>query len=222
VQASACELFEREVLEHRPLLPELTEEEPLDVMASGSTPQLRELRLHNSTIWMWNRPVYDPAGGGHLRIELRALPSGPTVVDMLANAAFFVGLVHHYAHESWSDFDFSAAHNNFYRAAQSGLDATLSWAGAGDIAVQELLPELLPKAREGLRRAGVAEAEISIFLQPISERVAAGISGARWQREALVSFRRKCEGRRAMIEMVKKYHELSASGAALHTWPRLR
>ena len=96
----------------------------------ASVPALEELRLHQSTVWRWNRAIYDPAGGGHLRIEARALPAGPTVVDMLANAAFLLGLTLALAPDAdaWMrQVPFRQAHHNFYRAAQLGLRAELAW-----------------------------------------------------------------------------------------------
>jgi len=91
VRDGASELFEESVRLHEPVLPVLGAEHPLGRLGRGQVPALEELRLHQGTVWSWNRAVYDPAGGGHLRIEMRALPAGPTVVDMLANAAFLVG-----------------------------------------------------------------------------------------------------------------------------------
>ena len=92
IATGAMELLEESVRLHEPVLPVLGAERPLERLAAGRVPALDELRLHQSTVWRWNRAIYDPAGGGHLRIELRALPAGPTVVDMLANAAFLLGL----------------------------------------------------------------------------------------------------------------------------------
>ena len=91
VREGALELFCESVALHEPLLPVCGGENPRACARAGGIPRLDELRLHHGTVWKWNRPVYDPAYGGHLRIELRALPSGPTLCDMLANAAFLVG-----------------------------------------------------------------------------------------------------------------------------------
>ena len=93
-------------------------------------PSLAELRLHQGTVWRWNRAIYDPVAGGHLRIEMRALPAGPTVTDMLANAAFLIGLTLWLAgqDERWTyALPFERADHGFYRAAQHGLAAELSW-----------------------------------------------------------------------------------------------
>jgi hypothetical protein len=92
LRAGPLALFAEAVRLHQPLLPVLSDQDPLEAGDDGEAPPLAELRLHQGTVWRWNRPVYDPASGGHLRIELRALPAGPTVTDMLANAAFLVGL----------------------------------------------------------------------------------------------------------------------------------
>ncbi len=90
---SIFDLFEENVRYFPPLLPICDDEDPVEVLHAGGVPQLGELRLHNGTVYRWNRPVYDIMNGRpHLRVENRVLPAGPTVVDMLANAAFYFGL----------------------------------------------------------------------------------------------------------------------------------
>ena len=142
----AAELFRENVEHHPPLLPVMSDEDPREVAAHGGLPALGELRLHQGTVWRWNRAIYDPAEGGHLRIELRSLPAGPTVTDMLANAAFQIGLGFAIAQQdpAWRhEVDFADVHRDFYRAAQSGLDARLTWPTA-------LGERLLPTAQRGL------------------------------------------------------------------------
>ena len=136
LRGGALELFTESVRLHEPLLPFVSHEPP-DRGRPG-VPPLDELRLHQGTVWRWNRAVYDPAAGGHLRIEMRALPAGPTVTDMLANAAFLIGLTLWLAaqDERWTyALPFERADHGFYRAAQHGLAAELSWpawtSGAG-------------------------------------------------------------------------------------------
>jgi len=149
---------------HEPVLPVLGPERPLELVEAGRLPALDELRLHQGTVWRWNRAIYDPAEGGHLRVELRALPAGPTVVDMLANAAFALGLTLALAPEAGQRtrrLAFQQAHHNFYRAAQLGLGAELAWPlGPGGqvrtLPAGELVLRLLPVARQGLEDAGVA------------------------------------------------------------------
>src|SRR6266511_2931412 len=147
-------LFAEGVQLHQPLLPVLGDHDPLAGMEEGQAPPLQELRLHQGTVWRCNRAVYDPASGGHLRIEMRALPSGPTVTDMLANAALLVGLSLWLAEQdpSWTyALSFERAEKGFYRAAQQGLEAELTWSrghgGRLDTRrAAELVPELLPAA----------------------------------------------------------------------------
>jgi hypothetical protein len=125
LRGGALELFTESVRRHQPLLPFVS-----DVPACRSVPPLDELRLHQGTVWRWNRAIYDPSAGGHLRIEMRALPAGPTVTDMLANAAFLIGLTLWLAgrDERWTyAVPFERADHGFYRAAQHGLAAELSW-----------------------------------------------------------------------------------------------
>ena len=132
----ALELFAESVRLHEPLLPYLGDRPGRATDGEHGAPRLDELRLHQGTVWRWNRAIYDPAVGGHLRIEMRALPAGPTVTDMLANAAFLIGLALWLAgqDERWTyALPFERADHGFYRAAQYGLAAELSWpVGRGD------------------------------------------------------------------------------------------
>ena len=157
LRGGALELFTESVRRHEPLLPFVS-----DAPAGRGVPPLDELRLHQGTVWRWNRAIYDPAAGGHLRIEMRALPAGPTVTDMLANAAFLIGLTLWLAgrDERWTyAVPFERAEHGFYRAAQHGLAAELSWpAGSADgvrtVPAAELVPELLPGGPAGAAGRG--------------------------------------------------------------------
>ena len=123
------ELFAESVRLHEPLLPVLGAGNA-QRGDRGQVPPLHELRLHQGTVWRWNRAIYDPAAGGHLRIEMRGLPAGPTMIDMMANAAFLLGLSLWLAEQNprWTyDLSFERAEHNFYRAAQYGLAALLTW-----------------------------------------------------------------------------------------------
>ena len=153
------DLFEENVRYFPALLPVTDDEDPLQVLEGGGTPNLSELRLHNGTVYRWNRPIYDiSAGVPHLRVENRLLAAGPTVVDMMANAAFYFGLVRSLAESErplWSQMSFSAAEENFHVAAQQGIEAQVYWPGVGQVSATELvLRRLLPMAREGLDGVG--------------------------------------------------------------------
>jgi hypothetical protein len=219
VESGAEELFEQSVREYEPVMPVMDDEDPLAVVRAGGVPRLAELRLHQGTVWQWNRPVYDPAGGGHLRVELRALPAGPTCADMTANAAFLLGLAVAMAAEpAWiGGFPFADAYRNFYRAARNGLEATLAWPGRTEpVSAAELILDLLPVAREGLTSAGVEDAEASRLLSIIESRVRLGRTGAIWQRRALASLEGEPGPRAAMLT---RYRELAFTGEPVHTWP---
>ena len=188
LRGGPLELFTESIRLHRPLLPVLGDRDLRSGGTGRQAPPLDELRLHQSTVWRWNRAIYDPALGGHLRIEMRALPAGPTVIDMLANAAFLIGLSLWLAgqDQQWTyALPFERADHGFYRAAQHGLSARLSWpAGHRDqirtLAAAKLVPELVPAARHGLLQAGVTAAEADGLLEVISARAASGQTGAVW------------------------------------------
>jgi gamma-glutamyl:cysteine ligase YbdK (ATP-grasp superfamily) len=223
----AWELFAQAIALHEVLLPLQSDEDPLACVMGGRIPQLEEVRLHQGTVWSWNRPIYDSADGGHLRIEMRALPAGPTTVDMLANIAFLVGLSLGLApqmNELSAALPFEEARRNFYRAAQSGLDAEIAWpeepgGGARFEHAERLIPRLLPLARRGLTEAGVEASEIDELLEVISDRCARRQTGAVWQRRVLADLESDLERRRALAVMLERYLENSESGKPVHTWP---
>ncbi len=227
VREGAAELFGESVALHPILLPVMGAEDPLDCVRAGGVPQLGELRLHHGTVWRWNRAVYDPAAGGHLRIELRALPSGPSVADMVANAAFLLGLTLGLRDEtSWMlpALPFEHAHRNFYRAARHGLDATLLWPSREPPSPQpmraaDLVLSLLPLARRGLVAAGVEPAEASHWLGVLEARVASGRTGARWQRQQLTLFEKRLTRSEALAALVTRYRAQSETRRPVHEWP---
>jgi gamma-glutamyl:cysteine ligase YbdK (ATP-grasp superfamily) len=205
VREGAHELFERYVQDYDPIVPDLTE--------GADRYEVPELRLHQGTIWQWNRPVYDPADGGHLRIEMRALPAGPSCADMAANTAFLLGLTLSQAERDLTGYRFATAYQNFYRAAMHGLDAKLSWPGMeGEHDAAELVLHLLPEARKGLLGAGVAPNDADRALDVIAQRTRLRRTGSAWQREALERF----GGDRR--ELVRRYRELALSGTPVHLW----
>jgi gamma-glutamyl:cysteine ligase YbdK (ATP-grasp superfamily) len=182
---SVFDLFEENVRYFSALLPITSDEDPVAALESGQTPQLSELRLHNGTIYRWNRPVYDITDGTpHLRVENRILPAGPTVADLVANAAFYFGLVRHLAESDrplWSQMSFQAAHENFETAAEDGIDASIYWPGIGQVKATELvLRRLLPLAQAGLESWGVEGPEVDRLLGIIEQRCQRGVNGASW------------------------------------------
>lgn len=224
LRGGALDLFTESVRLHQPVLPVLSEQQPGD---PADVPPLEELRLHQSTVWRWNRAIYDPAAGGHLRIEMRALPAGPTVIDMLANAAFLIGLSLWLAgkDERWTyAVSFERADESFLRAAQHGLSAEISWPAMGQdrmrvVRAAELIPELIPPARQGLLAAGVTAEEADGLLGVIAQRAATGQTGAAWQRAALAAAKEGADRRVAAARMFQRYLENAATAQPVHTWP---
>jgi hypothetical protein len=226
LRTGALELFEESVRHHEPLLPVLGDEDPVDRLRDHELPALDELRLHQGTVWRWNRAIYDAANGGHLRIEMRALPSGPTITDMLANAAFLVGLTLALAAEGddWTArLPFARAHANFYDAARRGFDAELEWPSSDARPKRrnaaELALDLLPRARAALDQAGVAPEESGGLLDVIAERVSSRRGGAAWQRGTVEALEPDVGRGRALTLMLERYIDLMSTGAPVHTWP---
>lgn len=216
LRGGALELFSESVELHEPLLPIRFEEDAVD-----GPPQLHELRLHQGTVWRWNRAVYDPAGDGHLRIELRTLPAGPTPIDMTANAAFAIGLTLGLAREPWfvDEHPFEHAEQSFYAAAREGLSATIGWPG-GARPARDLVLDLIEVARDGLvDEAGVAADEADRLLTVIESRVACGQTGARWQRAALAALEPDLGREEALRAMLERYLTHVKDGEPVHTWP---
>ncbi|MFV0130975.1 glutamate--cysteine ligase [Streptomyces sp. HMX112] len=228
---SAYELFEENLRYFPALLPICDEEEPLRVLDDGGVPALQELVLHNGTVYRWNRPVYGVVDGvPHLRVENRVLPAGPTVDDVIANAAFYYGLVRALAEEAkpmWTRLPFADAAGNFDTACRYGIDAELRWPRPGRgggvttvPAVKLVRDELLPLAAAGLDAWGVEPADRDRYLGIIEERCRRRVNGASWQAD---TFHRALEaglGREAALAATtQRYCELMREGAPVHTWP---
>jgi hypothetical protein len=223
---SIFDLFEENVRYFPPLLPICEDEDPVEVLRAGGVPRLGELRLHNGTVYRWNRPVYDIMNGRpHVRVENRVLPAGPTVTDLLANAAFYFGLVRELSEADrpvWTQLTFSAAEENFHSAARRGINAVLQWPRLGEIRATDLvLEKLLPKAADGLDRFGVAPHLRDRLLGIIEQRCLTGRNGAAWQVEK-VAFGQRQRGlsrAEALREMILSYCEYARTNEPVHTWP---
>ena len=222
---SIFDLFEENVRYFPALLPIVDQEDPVEVLERGETPRLNELRLHNGTIYRWNRPVYDVVNGQpHLRVENRVLPAGPTVVDTMANAAFYFGLTHSLATSDrpvWSQMSFSAAEENFHAAARHGIDATVYWPRMGTVPATELvLRRLLPLAHEGLESMGVDADVRDRLLGIIEQRCLQHVNGATWQVDTVHAVESGGVTDRfdALRRMVLRYEELMHSNVPVHEW----
>lgn len=206
---SLYEIF-AENLEHFPVL--------LPSRFDAAPEHMHHVRLHNGTIWRWNRPLigFDAEGTPHLRIEHRVIPAGPTTLDAIANAALLFGLLTELV-QSGADAvqfaEFAYARDNFYAAARYGLQAQLNWQGRHVGARALLLEELLPMARRGLQRQALAAADIDDHLGIIEARVASGRTGAHWQRSFVTQHGEN------MRAMTLEYLRLQHAGMPVHEWP---
>lgn len=207
--ADLLELFD-ENLEHYPVL--------LPMPLAEAPNRYPHLRLHNGAIWRWVRPLvgFDASGQGHLRLEQRVLPSGPTVLDMMANAALYFGLVHALARQPRpveTEMAFAAARANFYAAARHGLQAELTWLDGQRISAGDLVLGLaLPLARQGLQEFGLPGAEIEHYLGVVEARVRSGQTGAAWQLQRL----ERVGG--DVHRMMDDYLDNQRAGAPVHEW----
>jgi hypothetical protein len=206
---SMMECF-KENLEHYPILLPVE----LDTVAN----KLPHLRLHNGTIWRWNRPLigFDDAGNIHLRIEQRVVPAGPSALDAIANAAFYYGSVMALANAELipeQKVDFTTAKYNFYRAAQLGLRSQLTWIDGKQHTAIDLLREvLLPIAEQGLKMLDIASSDIQEYLGVIRERIQCKTNGATWQRAFV-----KKHGK-DMYALTESYYTQQNSGNPVHEW----
>ncbi|EFK95540.1 conserved hypothetical protein [sediment metagenome] len=212
VGESLIELF-RENLDLYPVLLPMLLEEPAD--------RYPHVRLHNGAIWRWARPIlgFDEAGQPHVRLEQRIFPSGPSILDMIANAACYFGLSRALAEAPEvpeTRLPFAAARANFYQGARSGLAASLLWLDGKSHPAREVMLRFgLPLAEQGLRDFGLGGDESERYLGVIEARIRSGRTGAEWQ---LAHLRGGVVNDRAIAAMLADYLENQRSGAPVHEW----
>ena len=224
VRDSVLDIFQEDVTRFRALMNVESTEDPLKALSRNRLPRLKALNLFNGTVYRWNRPCYGVhEGRAHLRIENRVLPSGPSVLDEVANAAFFCGLVTGLAQEHedvTTRISFAEVKSSFQSAARSGLNAQLAWLDGASMPAADLIRErLLPVAREGLRQRGIRDEDISRYLGVIEKRVKTGQTGADW---LLRSYSRMGGDRRRgenLVALTAATYRRQARGTPVHSWP---
>ena len=190
LEESVTEIFKEDIARFRIVLTTETEEDPIGMIEQGVMPSLNALRLHNGTVYRWNRPCYGVHNNvPHLRIENRVIPAGPTVLDEVANAAFFYGMMAGMT-EQVSDIreflSFADVKANFLAAARDGIRAQMNWFNDTHLPAKQLvLEQLLPLARDGLQEAGIDQDDIDKYLGVVRDRVSMRRTGARWALESL-------------------------------------
>lgn len=225
VRKGAWELFSETVNLYQPIMPELFTAKKLKV---GENPELSELDFHMGTTWPWNRPIYSPSGKGHVRIEFRALPAGPTALDMTANAAFTIGMavgLSSKIEQYLSRIPFQFAQYNFYRAAKNGLDATILWPQnyqnkPVEMPIRNVIDEMLLVANDGLNDLGVDREERDKYLQIIQQRLSANVTGGSWAKKTLMHLRKSYSNELACQKLLEIYYQHQLSGQPISKWER--
>ena len=224
IENSALELFEEDVSRFPVLLgSHLDAENPLSTLNRGEIPELQALRIYNGTVWRWNRPCYGiTEGRPHLRIEARAFPSGPTVVDEIANAAFFFGLMSGLSRQHRDiakDMAFDDARSNFLSAGRLGLESQLKWIGGGVIPARELIcRHLLPIARDGLATADISSEDIDRYLGVIERRARSGKSGSQWFLSSLSEMKGRGTKDEILTSLTAATAKKQKEGRPVHQW----
>ena len=224
LRGSVMDIYREDIARFRVLISSTREEQSLDMVQAGKVPKLRALQVHNSTVYRWNRPCYGVSDTGkpHLRIENRVLPSGPTPLDEVANAAFWIGTMQGMGAEiadvteriSWEDI-----RDNFGKVARFGIDTQLNWFDDRKVSTIDLvLNELLPLAEKGLRRTNVSEADIQKYLKVIEDRTTAHMNGARWTLRTYTRLKNETNQDEALCALTASMIEKEKTNEPVHTW----
>ncbi len=223
LEESVLEIFREDVAAFPAVISAPVEEDSSAVVAAGGVPELKALRLFNGTVYRWMRPCYGVAGGkAHLRIENRILPAGPSVVDEIANAALWIGLMRALP-EEYGDLsrrmEFTVAHENFVSAARLGVSAQFDWPGRPNVPARQLITEvLLPLARSGLAAYGVDAGSVERYLGIVQERVASLKTASLWQLSSLASFHDESSLARRLAALTSAMITRQKSGKPVHEW----
>ncbi|MDQ3368090.1 MAG: CBS domain-containing protein [Myxococcota bacterium] len=227
VKQSVLEIFREDIARFRALVGTDLDENPMALLDRGEIPQLKALRLHNGTIYRWNRACFGITDGKpHLRIENRVIPAGPSTLDEMANAAFWCGLMVELGareEDITRRIDFDQAAANFYTAAREGVGSHFGWLDHEEISARELVLErLLPLAQAGLRRQGVDDDDARKYLTVVDERVRSGRTGARWQLSSWNSLRDRATSAERANALVAATAQRQLTGRPVSEWERAR
>ncbi len=221
---SIMEIYKEDIARFRVLLSADVEEDSIKLLSEGKVPKLRALQVHNSTVYRWNRPCYgvSPNGKPHLRIENRVIAAGPTVVDEVANAAFWLGAMEG-MYAAYPDIrtkiGWEDVRDNFIKSAKFGIDTKFTWFDDNKITATDLLQqELLPLAREGLKRRQVDSGDIDRYLGIIEERAKKHMSGSRWQLRAYTKLAKEVTRDEALCGLTASIIKNQQDNKPVHTW----
>ena len=223
LKESILEIYKEDIARYRVMLSSNITEDVDEIFETGGIPKLMALQVHNGTVYRWNRPCYGISNGKpHLRIENRIFPSGPTVTDEIANAAFWLGLLNGMDNE-YPDIskvlDFDDARMNFIAASKLGLDTKFKWVGDKRYSAVDLInKELLPLARQGLKNADVYEGDITSYLDVIEERTEAAQTGSYWMVKSYNSLSKDVSREQALTAVTNAMIKNQRKGEPVHKW----
>jgi CBS domain-containing protein/gamma-glutamylcysteine synthetase len=223
VKNSLIEIYKEDIMRFRVIFMTDIEEDVMQCVEQGITPKLRALNIHNSTVYRWNRPCYgiSPNGKPHLRIENRVLPAGPSVVDEVSNAAFWIGVMNGFE-DAYKDvtklMDFDDAKSNFLLAARNGLGVRYNWMGKKINDVELIAKELLPLARHGLKKANVNPVDIDKYLGIIEARNETGYTGARWMLNSYAKLVKETSKEGVGIAIASATMKYQKQNKPVHEW----
>lgn len=225
LQKSILEIYKEDIMRFRILLGADVEEDSLSLVQQGKTPKLKALQVHNGTVYRWNRPCYgiSPNGKPHLRIENRLFGAGPTVLDEMANTAFWLGAMEGIADE-YKDITqhlgFEDALDNFTKGARTGIDSKFTWLNNEKIAARDLTKEfLLPLARKGLEKRQINTSDIDKYLGIIEERATKHMNGARWILMTYTKFMKETNHDESATSLTAAILHNQSKTQPAHTWP---
>lgn len=224
LSGSILEIYKEDIARFRVLMTANELESSAEQVRNNKAPKLRALQVHNSTVYRWNRPCYGISDNGkpHLRIENRVLPAGPTIVDEIANAAFWLGAVvgmRKHCDDVTKQLSWEDVRDNFVKAAQFGIDSKFNWFKDKKLpATQLILEELLPLAEEGLAERKVDQADIDKYLGIIRERAKKHMTGARWQLRAYTKLKESITTDEAAAVVTACIVKNQEKEMPVHTW----
>lgn len=223
LEESILEIYQEDIARYRVILSSEIDEDVEAMMERGEVPELMALQVHNGTVYRWNRPCYGISNGKpHLRIENRVFPSGPTVTDEIANAAFWLGLLNGMDTEYrdiTQTLDFDDAKMNFFAASKLGLDTKFKWVNGSRYAAVDLIcSELLPLAYEGLRKTGIDEGDITSYLDVIKERTKVAQTGSYWMVQSYNALTKSVTREQALTAVVNAMTKNQKKGEPAHKW----
>ncbi len=225
VNESVIDIFKEDIARFNILMHEDIDENSEQKINKGKVPKLKALQLHNGTIYRWNRPCYgiSDTGKPHLRIENRVFPAGPTIIDQMANTAFWlgamIGLKDEYQ-DITKEMSYEDVRDNFGKAARFGIDSKFTWRNDLKINAKELiLKELLPLSREGLKSMNIKKSEISRYLDIIEARAERHMTGARWQLRSYTKLAKEANNNHeALTILTESMYKQQQENRPVHSW----